>query len=163
MASIRDACLENSRAIRCELLQLMEGMDYCLDWKPDPASWSVREVVYHLVDTPSGGIHSVLMGILSGGTEEFDLRSDLTNMTPERQGHDAERVQQDFLQVLDGLEQSLTSARDEDLAAKSAMVHQRNRGWDEPRTAQNLLEGLFARHWREHLGQIRGLKESLGV
>ncbi len=84
MVSLRDASLENARAIRTELLHLLEGMDYCLDWKSDPSSWCTREVVYHLLDTPPGGIHSILQGTLSGELKEFDLWADRTNMTPER-------------------------------------------------------------------------------
>ena len=116
MTSKKLAHLENVRAIQTELAHLIEGMDYCLDWKPDPSEWSPREVLYHLVDTPSGGIHSVVRGILSGEVEEFDLWSDESNITPERQGYDAAQVQRDVSQILEALEESLEAASDEDLA-----------------------------------------------
>ena len=163
MTSQRDVHLEEIRAIRAELLELVDGMDYCLDWKPDEASWCVREVVYHLLDTQPGGIHSVLRGIISGELDEFELWSDRDNMTPERQGYYLESIVEDIDGLFQGLELALESATDGDLSGKSAMVHQRNREWDEPRTVENLLEGLFARHWREHLGQIRELRDSLGM
>ncbi len=163
MSDLKDTHLENIRSIRPLLLQLLDGMDYCLDWKPDPSEWSVREVVYHLLDTPPGGIHDMLQGILSGHLREFDLWSDLSNINTERQAYDAKRVRQDVEQVLQTLEDTLQAANDEDLAGKSALVHQRSRGWDEPRTVQWLLEGLFARHWRAHLAQIRELRDALGV
>ena len=155
--------MNNIRLIHQELIQLLDGMDYCLDWKPDTTAWSARDLVYHLVDTPPGGIHGVVEGILSGQLAEFDLWSDRNNMTPDRQANDMEQVRQDILGVLDGLEHSLTGATEEELSQKSAMVHQRNRGWDEPRTAENLLLGLFARHWQEHLEQLRELRQALGM
>ena len=163
MVSLRDASLENARAIRSELLQLLEGMDYCLDWKPDPFSWCAREVVYHLLDTPPGGIHSILQGTLSGELDEFDLWSDRTNMTPERQSKDMEQVLDDINALFRGVEGALGPATDEDLTGKPVLAHLRSRGRDEPRTVQALLEGVFARHWREHLGQLGELRESLGM
>jgi hypothetical protein len=159
----KDVQLANVRAVRAELLQLLDGMDYCLDWKPDPSSWSVREVVYHLLDTPLGGIHSVLRGTLAGELTEFDVWADLTNMTPERQANDMGQVLEDLDGLFQGMEKALEAASSEELAGKPVLVHLRNRGRDEPRTVQALLEGLFARHWRDHLGQIKELRESLGV
>ena len=85
MTSVRDHHLETTRAIRAELSGLLEGMDYCLDWKPEPTAWGVREVVYHLLDTPPGGIHSVVQGIISGVLTEYELWADESKITPERQ------------------------------------------------------------------------------
>jgi len=163
LVSLRDASLENARAIRSELLQLLDGMDYCLDWKPNPSSWCVREVVYHLLDTPPGGIHSILQGTLSGELVEFDLWADLTNMTPERQSKDMEQVLADINALFRGVESALEPATDEDLTGRPVMAHLRSRSRDEPRTAQALLEGVFARHWREHLVQLGELREALGM
>ena len=163
MATSKSEHLNKIRLIHHELIQLLDGMDYCLDWKPDTSAWSARDLVYHLVDTPPGGIHGVVEGILSGQLAEFDLWSDRNNMTPERLAHDIEQVRQDVLGVLDGLQHSLTGAAEDELSQKSAMVHQRNRGWDEPRTAENLLLGLCARHWQEHLEQLRELRQALGM
>lgn len=163
MSSGKETHLETVRAINAEILQLLDGMDYCLDWKPDASSWSAREVVYHLVDTPPNGIHTVLQQILSGQINELDLWSDLANMTPERQAYEMDDVLTDVDGLFRGLEETLKSAGEVELSEKSAMVHQRIRGWDEPRTVVELLEGLFARHWREHLSQIRELRESLGM
>jgi hypothetical protein len=155
--------LENIRSIRAELLQVLEGMDYCLDWKPDPDAWSAREVVYHLVDTPPGGLHALIKEVVSGRIREFELTPSLTNLTPERQTVDLEQALQDIMQVLDGIEQAVSTASEEDLADKSVLAHLKARGQHEERTAQMLLEGLFARHWRKHLGQLRELRETLGV
>ena len=155
--------MQTVRTIRAELLELLDGMDYCLDWKPDPDAWSVREVVYHLLDTPPGGIHTVLRQVLASEISEFDLRSDLTNMTEDRLSYDMDRVAEDIDRLFQGMEAALDVSGEGDLSSRSVMVHQLNRGWDEPRTLQQLLDGLFARHWREHLAQVRELREALGV
>ena len=163
MRTNKDTNLQTVRTIREELLELLNGMDYCLDWKPDPDAWSVREVVYHLLDTPPGGIHTVLQQVLTGEISEFDLRSDLTNMTADRLSYDMDRVVEDIDRLFRGMEAALEAAGEGGLSSRSVMVHQRNRGWDEPRSLQQLLDGLFARHWREHLAQVRELREALGV
>ena len=163
MTTQRETHLADIRSIRAETLTMLEGMDYCLDWKPDPESWSARESIYHLVDTPSGGLHCLIAGILSGQIVEFVLTPDLNNMNPERQGLDMAQVVQEITLVLDGLEAAVSDASDADLTGKSALAHLTARGVDEARTPKMLLEGLFARHWREHLEQLQNLRDTLGV
>ena len=163
MASQKSIYLEDIRSIKAELLQLLDGMDYCLDWKPDPGSWSAREVIYHLVDTPAGGLHSLIQGILSGQLTEFDLMPDQSDITPDRLVQELPQVEQDVLTVLEGLESAVSGASEAELGEKTITVHLLARETIEQRTAQNLLQGLFARHWRVHLSQIRELREGLGM
>ena len=163
METLRDAQLAKVQSIESELLGLLEGMDYCLDWKPDPDSWSVREVIYHLLGTPAGGVHTILQGILSGELTEFEVWADRTNMTPERQTCHIDAVLQDISVLFRGIEAALQAASDDDLTGKSALAHLRSYDREDQRTGQALLDGLLARHWGEHLGQIRELRETLGV
>ncbi len=163
MTSQKSIYLKDIQTIKTELLQLLDGMDYCLDWKPDPNSWSAREVIYHLVDTPPGGLHSLIQGMLSGQKREFDLMPDQSNITPDRLARELPQVEKDVLEVLEGLEGAVSSATEAELGEKTIMAHLLARGTSEPRTVQNLLEGLFTRHWRGHLSQIQELRESLGM
>ena len=163
MVSLRDASLENARAIRSELLQLLEGMDYCLDWKPDPTAWSVRQVVYHILDTPAGGIHQVIWGMLSGEMAEFEIWADLDNMTADRMGYDLEQLREDIDGFFHELSVAIESANEEDFDEKSALAHLRSRGVDEKRTVQELLDRAFEGHWKGHLSQISDLRDSLGM
>ena len=162
MTDLADWHLRTVRAIRTELSALLEGMDYCLDWKPEPSVWCVREIVYHLLDTPPGGIHSIVQGILSGGLEEYDIWGDLTNMTPERQAKDMAQLLDNINTLFQGLEQTLASASDGELTRISVMAHLQSRGINEQRTADVLMEREFAGHWREHLNQIGELRALLG-
>ena len=81
MAACRQGHIEKVRDIKNDLLAILEGMDYCLDWKLDPTEWSARELIYHVVDTPLGGVNGLVKGILSGNITEYDLWSDLTTVS----------------------------------------------------------------------------------
>ncbi len=163
MTSQKSINLEDVRSIMAELIQLLDGMDYCLDWKPDPDSWSAREVIYHLVDTPPGGLHSLVQGMLSGQKREFDLMPDQNNITPDRLVLEFSQVEKDLLEVLEGLEGAVSGASEAELGEKTITAHLLARRISEQRTVQNLLQGLFARHWRGHLSQIQELREALGM
>ena len=157
------AILESIQDAKQRLLHLLEGMDYCLDWKPDPSAWSARQVVYHLLDTPPGGLVSVVTGMISGDLTEYDLWADLDNMTPARQGYDLERVLQDINGFFSDMKQTLAASDGQDLALMRAVVHNKTRGTDDERTALEILERGFGSHWAGHLVQLQELRESLGV
>ena len=148
--------------IRAELIAILEGMDYCLDWRPDPESWSVREVISHLLNTPPGGVPAVFRGVMDGSVTEFDLWADQPYLTPPMQEWGIAELREALESYFAELTAALESVTEESLAA-TVMVHQRNRHWDEPRPAQWLPERLFAGHWREHLAQLRELRDTLGV
>ncbi len=158
MTTARDQHLTNVTEIRSALFQILEGMDNCLDWRPDEESWSAREVFTHMLYTPPGGVPEILQGLLSGEVHEYDLWADQKYLTEEAAGWTLEQVREKFNDYFDSLEQQLAELDDATLADTTAMVHQRNRHWDEPRPAQWLVERLFAGHWREHLVQLGELK-----
>ena len=144
------------------MADLLEGMDYCLDWKPESSVWCVREVVYHLLDTPPGGIHSVVRGVLSGELHEYYLWAGQSSITPDRQAKDMTQLMGDLDTLFQGLEEALAAATDDDLSGKPVMAHLESRGAVEERNVDMLLERGFAGHWQEHLNQISELRESLG-
>ena len=163
MTSRKDDNQGKVSGIRSELLDLLNGMDYCLDWKPDTSAWSVRQVVYHILDTPAAGIHEVVWGMLSGELTEFEIWADRDNMTPERMAYDIEQIREDIDEFFHELREAIESAAEEDFDEKSALAHLRSRGVDEDRTVQELLDRAFEGHWREHLTQINDLRDSLGM
>ena len=163
MTTQRDTLLSEIQSMRHELDRLLEGLDYCFDWKPQEVEWSAREVLYHLVDTPPGGIHSAVQGALEGTLRKFSVTADLTNLTPGRRETDTGQVKNEVEAVLTGLESALASTTDADLTGNAVAVHSVTRGTTQERTPQDLLEGLFLRHWKEHMGQLAALREMLGV
>ena len=158
MTLAKDQHLANVREIRTEILEILDGMENVLDWRPDSDTWSPREVITHMLFTPPGGVPQILKGIIEGEVEEYDLWADQKYMTSEAEAWTLDEVRRQFNGYFDSLESHLAPLTDEVLEASTALVHQRNRHWDEPRTAQWLVERLFAGHWREHLVQLRDLK-----
>ncbi len=158
MTTARDQHLTNVTEIRSELFQILDGMEDCLDWRPDEESWSAREVFTHMLYTPPGGVPEILQGLLLGEIQEYDLWADQKYLSEEATGWTLEQVKAQFNGYFESLEEQLAELDDATLAGTTAMVHQRNRHWDEPRPAQWLVERLFAGHWREHLVQLGELK-----
>ena len=159
----KDAHLENVHSVQSEMEMLLDGMDYCLDWKPEPEAWSARQVVYHVLDSPPGGIHQVLWGTISGDLDEFELWANQDNMTPDRSSYDLDQIREDIVEFFQGMEEALEAADEEDFEEKSILAHLKSRDVDEMRTLQMLLEGIFHGHWTQHLEQIRELREGLGM
>ena len=157
----RAANLATVRRVREELTTLLDGMDYCLDWKQGD-QWCAREVLYHLVDTPDGGIGSVIAGVLTGSMPEVTILPDKNNVTPERMAADIDEVIAGPLAILQTAEDAIAEASDGDFEAKTAMAHLPHRGIHEDRTAQSFIDGL-ERHWGEHLNQLRAIREALGM
>ncbi len=163
MTTGKQAHQESARLVQRELMAALDGMDYCLDWKQDPAEWSARELVYHILDTPPGGVHALVKGILSGEIREYDLWSDLTNVTPERSGYDMAQVTTDIESLFQGLDDALAGSSDGDLETKTAVMHQKSRGVDEERSVDAILQRTLGGHMPDHLDQLRGLRDALGL
>ena len=163
MTTQMDAFLHEIQDIRSEIKRLLEGIDYCFDWKPEDEEWSARETAYHIVDTPPGGIHIALQQILDGSTRELSITSSLTNLTPERQGKDVDQVGEEVEAVLAGLEKTLRSTTDGQLAGTRVALHLITHSTTEELTAQEFISSAVIRHWRVHLSQIAGLREMLGL
>ena len=153
--------LATVRRIRAELIGLLDGMDYCLDWK-DGDGWCAREVLYHLVDTPEGGIGGMIAGVLDGSLAEITILPDANNITPERLAADIEQASAGPLSILQTAEDAIAGAGDADFMERTVFAHLPARDIHETRTAQTLIDGL-ERHWGEHLGQLRALREALGM
>lgn len=159
--STRAENLATVRRIREELTGLLDGMDYCLDWK-DGDNWCAREALYHLVDTPEGGIGSVIAGVLDGSLTEVTILPDISNMTPERMNADIADALAGPLSILQTAEDAIANAADADFQSRTALAHLPHREIHEIRTAQSFIDGL-ARHWGEHLNQLREIREALGM
>lgn len=158
----REENLAAVRRIRAELLRLLDGMDYCLDWK-DGDGWCAREILYHLVDTPDGGVGAVIAGTLDGSRAEVTILPDINNITPERRAADLDAAIAGPLSILQTIEDAIAAAADADFEQRAIFAHLPARGIAETRTAQSLIDGVFARHWGEHLAQLRTLRETLGI
>ena len=163
MTTKRDSFVQEIQSIRSELHRLLAGMDYCLDWKPDAEEWCAREIAFHLVDTPEGGMHSSIRQTLDSSSTELALHSSRTNMTPERQQKDLSAIQEELDAVLSGMEAVLDSTNDAEMAEKTVLAHSMRANAVVPWPAEDLIERVLINHWREHLGQLGELRDALGV
>ena len=151
------------RTLKQDLTDVLDGMDNCLDWKNDPNSWSAREVIYHLIDTPAEGMDFLLRRALKTEGEAFELVPDINNMFEVRLLNDIEQVKADILNILDNLELIITDASWEELTEKTIVVDLVAQGTNEERTVLNLLQGLFIKHWSQHVIQLKNTRASLGL
>ena len=163
MTTQRDSFLQDTRSIRSELDRLLEGLESHLDSKPNDEEWSAREIIYHMVETPEEGIHTAVQATLEGSIEEIPVTANLTNLTPERQGKDLAGIRMDVEAVLTGMEMALTSTTDAELEEKKVVFHSVLRDVREDRSAHQLTAGYFVRHWRDHIGQLAALRETMGL
>ena len=136
-------------------------MNYCLDWKPDESTWSAREIVYHLLDTPPGGMAAVVSGIVSGEIAEYEIWSDQSNVTATRATLDLAEIETDIAAFFAAFTTALSTATDADLTGRRVVMRQRTRAQNEERTLTDVLAG-FDRHWRAHLAQLTELRAALG-
>ena len=149
--------------LKQDLTDVLDGMDNCLDWKNDPNSWSAREVIYHLIDTPAEGMDFLLRRALKTEGEAFELVPDINNMSEVRLLNDIEQVKADILNILDNLELIITGASWQELTEKTIVVDLVAQGTNEERTVLNLLQGLFIKHWSQHVIQLKNTRSSLGL
>ena len=154
--------MENIESLRASLLELLDGMNYCLDWKPDDSDWSAREIVYHLLDTPPGGNAELVRQIVAGEIAEYEIWSDRTNVTEARSNLDMEEIESDISAFFKLFDAALAAASDSDLQGRRVVMHQRTRGEDVERTLEEALAGI-ERHWRGHMEQLRELRDALGL
>ena len=163
MATGKQAHIDSVQSIKKDLLAVLEGMDYCMDWKQDDSEWSARELIYHVIDTPPGGVNNLVRGIYYGEVTEYDLWSDLTNLTPERLAYDLEQVTADIEAFIESLDGTLSAMSEEDLHEKKVIMHQKTRNVDEERSINAILERTLNGHIREHLVQLQALREALAI
>ena len=149
-------------ALRDGLLENLAGMDYCLDWKPSEDDWSAREVAYHLLDTPPGGMAKVVDGVVSGTLTEYEIWSDRANITDERATKEMADIESDISAFFAAFIGALAPASDDDLDNLRVIMHQRTRDEDVERTLEEALSG-FGRHWGSHLEQLAELRAALGL
>ena len=151
------------RTLKQDLTDVLDGMDNCLDWRNDPNSWSAREVIYHLIDTPAEGMDLLVHRILKTEGEVFELVPDISNMSEVRLLNNIEQVKADIFNILDNLELIITDASWEELTEKTIVVDLVAQGTNEERTVLNLLQGLFIKHWSQHVIQLKNTRSSLGL
>ena len=158
---LRDECIQEVLRIQSLLEKILEGMEAYIDWKNNADDWSVREIVYHLVDLPPEGGHIALGGILEGTTLAISTISDTSNVTPTRFAKGFAEVKEELDEILNGLIAALALTNDSELANRT-YTHTSPGGEKNIRSAQFVIERMFAGHWIKHVQQMSEVREQLG-
>ena len=87
----------------------------------------------------------------------------MTNITPERAVYDIGQVNADIVAFFACLENSISGLTYADLEEKKVMMHQRTREIDEERTLNAILERTLNGHIKDHLAQLRAIREALAI
>ena len=163
MTTQRDSLLQEIQSIRGELERLLHGIDPYFDRQIEGEDWTIRELVYHLVDTPgSGGWGTIVPAVLEGRMQEIPIALGQTYPDPERQGKDVAGVGQDFYSVLATLESSLADMTDAALAERRVVYRSFANSTTTERNAQEMIANIGL-HWREHLDRLSALRKTLGL
>ena len=163
MTTQRDALLQEIRNIRSELERLLHRIDPYFDQQIEGADWTVRELVYHLVDTPgSGGWGTIVPAVLEGRMQEIPIALGQTYQNPDRREKDVAGVGQDFYNVLATLESSLADMTDAMLAERRVLYRSLANSTTTERNAQEMIANIGV-HWREHLDQLAEFRKTLGI
>ncbi len=163
MTTLKESILQSAKEVQEELGIVLEGMDYCLDWKPNDDEWSAREVLWHILEDPEGGIPKAVQGIVQGSLPELTIIADETHLNTERQAMDLDQIRGALKEYFATLENVLGDSTDAQLRDSTTSCWFPLRNHREDRSAQNLLEGLLLNHWRDHVGQLRDLRAELGM
>jgi hypothetical protein len=163
MTTQRDSLLQEIQNIRSELERLLDGIDPYFDRQIEGEDWTIRELVYHLVDTPgSGGWGTIVPAVLEGRMQEIPIALGQTYPNPERQEKDVTGVGQDFYSVLTTLESSLANMTDSTLAERRVVYRSLANSTTTERNAQEMISNIGV-HWREHLDRLAALRKTLGL
>lgn len=161
MKTLRDSILQGAAEIQKDLEIVLGGMDYYLDWKPHDSEWSTREVLWHILEDPEGGIPKAIEGIIKGTLPELTIIADETHLDPEREAMDLETINGEIRNYFTKLNEVLEGVTDSQISQLTTSCWFPLRNHREDRSAQNLLEGLLINHWRDHLPHLRHLRASL--
>jgi hypothetical protein len=141
----------------------LSGMDYCARWKSSPNEWSAMDVLYHLLDTPHGGLATSVGQVLDGKSSEISISWGDIGVAAEKQSKDLAPVTELLLERLSQMGHLLQSTSDEVLAKTAVTVRFLNRDRVEQVTLLAFLNRYFVNHWRSHLAQVQTIKDILGI
>jgi hypothetical protein len=133
-------------------------MDCYIDNKLDKEEWSVREVLWHILEDPEGGMPKAVELIIDGTLPELTIIADETHLTPERQSMDLSEIRQEIREYFHRLEEVLSGVSDGQISRITTSCWFPLKNHREDRTSEVLLEGLFLRHWSDHVKQLQALQ-----
>lgn len=136
------------------MINLLSNESSNIDKPLTEDAWSLRQHVYHLLDTPLGGLHEALSHGLLNPNPILEVIPDLDNLNCDRKTFIPAQIIQDINTYRISFNQVLDSYDNTKLDSIIIKTHFPKRNFTEDRTARTLLDRLFIRHWSEHLYDI---------
>ena len=106
MTGLIESILNRATQLERDLEESLEGMDCYLDMKMNLKEWSVREVLWHILEDPEGGIPKAVESIVDGMLPELTIVADETHLTLQRQSMDLPEIRQEIHEYFRRLEES---------------------------------------------------------
>ena len=160
MTGLIESILNRATQLERDLEESLEGMDCYLDMKMNLKEWSVREVLWHILEDPEGGIPKAVESIVDGMLPELTIVADETHLTLQRQSMDLPEIRQEIHEYFRRLEDVLSRVTDGQISQITTSCWFPIRNYREDRTSEALLEGLFLKHWSDHVKQLRELQST---
>lgn len=161
MSDLIESILKRATQLERDLEESLVGMDLYIDKKLDLTEWSVREVLWHILEDPEGGIPNAVESIIDGILPELTIVADETHLNWQRESMDLSQIRQEIHKYFRRLEEVLYKVTDGQIAQITTSCWFPLRNYREDRTSEALLEGLFLKHWADHIKQLRELQSAL--
>ena len=163
MSLTREEVLVEMEAVWQELRHELRDLDESLDWKRDARdseSWTIRDIVSHLVGTEEFNALAYLQHTLEDSDSEMRMEAGNPVRTPRRRSQSLSELVEDLSAQCQEMRRRVEEASPTQLEAKGRFVGQSGT------REQTFLERAyraFNYHMREHLEQIRNLRTEMGV
>lgn len=163
MSLTREEVLAEMEVVWQELRYELRDLDQSLDWKSDAQdseSWTIRDIVSHLVGTEEFNALAYLQHTLKDGDSEMRLEPGNPVRTPQRGGQSLSELVEELGVQYREMRRMVEEASPGQLEAKGRFVGQSGT------REQTFLERAyraFNYHMREHVEQIRSLRTEMGV
>ena len=154
----RDEVLREMEEAWGDLRQQLLGLDDRVDWKSDPQddeSWSVRDVVSHLLGTQEGNALAYLRHVLKADGTEKRLEADDPVRTPERSAQSLAELVAELDAHCREMRRMVQEATPAQLEVRATFI---GRSGSREQTFLERAYGSFHNHMGQHVEQVKELR-----
>ena len=163
MTLTKEEVLEEMESAWQEFRHQVRDLDYSLDWKrdpQDPESWSVRDIISHLLGNEERNALAYLRHTLKNDGSELRLEPGNPVRTPERRASSLAQLVAELDAQYQGMRQMVLEATAPQLETRGRFLG--SAGIREYTFLERAYRSVH-NHLREHTQQLVVLREELGV
>jgi len=145
-------------------LHELRDLQYSLDWKRDfndPAAWSPRDIITHLMGTLEVNTYRTLQAIITDESPTARLEGDNPYRSQETRAMALPQLLDRLETVYDRLTELIASVSDQQLGRTVRILRQD--GTTRELTFLEVAHRPFATHWPDHTRQLYSIRQELGV